>query len=182
MHWSVKTHTSIWDDELPLTAFNNSYIIQYKKNIKARLTEIAVRPPEEKKQFNHELLRFLGNRKYLLGIYIRFGSHKYSPFRQHERGRRCHIRIFPTLRKKTVLLRTASSLSSCSGSLTQSTVPNEEKHKSYLFLSLLLRGFSKINILEVFVPWISLFVPSQLSLYAVFVIFQIQITFLTTYA
>lgn len=118
----------------------------------------------------------------MLGIYIRFGSYKYSPFRQHERGRRCHIRIFPTPRKKTVLLRTASSLSSCSGSLTQSTAPNEEKHKSYLFLSLLLRGFSKINILEVFVPWISLFVPSQLSLYAVFVIFQIQITFLTTYA
>lgn len=46
----------------------------------------------------------------------------------------------PTLRKKATLLRTACSLFSYSGSLTQSAVPNEEKHKSCLFLSPLLRG------------------------------------------
>jgi len=105
-------------------AFNNIFIIQYKKNIKARLTEIAISSPEEKQKFTYELLRFLCNRKYLLEIYIRFRSQEYSPFRQDERGTRCCIRIFPTLKKKAVL-RTARSLLSCSGSLTQSAVPND---------------------------------------------------------
>lgn len=130
-------HMRWWTTHLSLPSI--IFISFNTKKNQDKMTEIKINHPEEKQQFTYELLRFLGNRKYLWGIYISL-NHISTVLSKNMRGTEGVIQACPPHWGKKQCCYRLHIVSSYSDSLTQSAIPNEGKHKSSLFPSLLIRG------------------------------------------